>query len=130
MCIRDRYQRRVHGVEAALQHSYFEGLHLLEDEPARKKPLNPIDFEFERHGLGLESLKDMIYEEALLYNSKDFFAEYKEKKREKLSLIDHILLFRSGGEDQTHQPWVEYMWNSLGNLDPFGYGLQVSCMTL
>lgn len=33
----------------------------------------------------------MLYEEILLYHSKDFYKEYESKKKQKKSLIDHIL---------------------------------------
>ena len=33
----------------------------------------------------------MLYEEILLYHSKGFYKDYEAKKKDKHSLIDHIL---------------------------------------
>ena len=34
---------------------------------------------------------DLLYEEILLYHNKEFYQEYEKKKKNKESLIDHIL---------------------------------------
>jgi len=51
----------------ALAHPYLDSKHIEEDEPTRS-PINPIEFEFEDHKLNGEQLKDLIYEEILLYH--------------------------------------------------------------
>jgi len=44
----------------ALEHPYLEGLHVESDEPTREK-INQFEFEFEKHRLNSEQLKDLIY---------------------------------------------------------------------
>jgi superoxide dismutase len=53
-------------------------LHNLKDEPKCNK-LNSLEFEFENHRLNKEQLKDLIYEEILLYHFKDRKKDYFEK---------------------------------------------------
>jgi len=43
-------------VDEALNHPYLEGLHIEDDEPTRE-PVNPLEFEFEKHRLNGEQLK-------------------------------------------------------------------------
>lgn len=76
-------------VEEALQHPYLEELYCPEDEPTRD-PINPIEFEFENVDLNKEQLKDMIYEEALLYHFNDFKDEYLKKVNNNQSILKHI----------------------------------------
>ena len=45
-------------VGQALKHEYLKGLHIEEDEPTRE-PINPLEFEFEKHRLNGEQLKGM-----------------------------------------------------------------------
>ncbi len=47
-------------VEGALKHEYLKGLHIEEDEPTRG-PINPLEFEFEKHKLNGEQLKGIFY---------------------------------------------------------------------
>lgn len=65
-------------------------LHIEEDEPTRDA-IDPLDFEFEEHNLTMQQLKDLLYEEILLYHYKDFYQSYETKKKNKQSLITHIL---------------------------------------
>jgi len=76
-------------VEEALQHPYLEELYCPEDEPTRE-PIDPIEFEFENVDLNKEQLKDMIYEEALLYHFKDFKEDYQMKVKNHKSILSHI----------------------------------------
>mmetsp|Transcript_25881 Transcript_25881/g.22820 ORF Transcript_25881/g.22820 Transcript_25881/m.22820 type:complete len:221 (+) Transcript_25881:694-1356(+) len=64
--------------EDALKHEYLKDLHLEEDEPTTKY-VSEAEFEFEKHHLSMEQLKDLIYEEILLYHYKDFEADYRKK---------------------------------------------------
>lgn len=77
-------------VTEALDHPYLADLHLEEDEPTREE-VNHLDFEFEDYNLTTQQLKDLLYEEILLYHSKEFYKEYERKKANKESLITHIL---------------------------------------
>jgi serine/threonine protein kinase len=67
-------QKRI-TVEEALKHPYLADLHFPEDEPTRE-PVPNIEFEFEKHNLSLQQLKDLLYEEILLYHYEDFKKEY------------------------------------------------------
>jgi len=53
-------------------------LHFPEDEPTREW-VNKLEFEFEKHVLSLEQLKDLIYEEILIYHFPEFATEYDRK---------------------------------------------------
>lgn len=66
--------KRITAAEA-LKHEYLKDLHLEEDEPTRD-PVPEGEFEFEKHHLTLEQLKDLIYEEILLYHFPSFAKEY------------------------------------------------------
>lgn len=67
--------------EEALEHPYFNGLHSPGAEPCAQ-PVSLFDFEFEMRELGMEELKDMIYEEILLYHFPEKRAEYERGKSE------------------------------------------------
>ncbi|CAD8189223.1 unnamed protein product [Paramecium octaurelia] len=80
--------------DEALAHPYFEDLHSPEDEPYRQ-PVSDKEFEFELYELTTEQLKDMVYEEILLYHFPDFRKEYERKIAENESVIKHILTGQS-----------------------------------
>lgn len=65
-------------VEEALKHPYLAALHFPEDEPIAN-PVDPAEFEFEKYPLSLAQLKDLIYEEILLYHFSDFKNDYFSK---------------------------------------------------
>ena len=71
-------------VEEALVHPYLEGLHFPEDEPVTQ-PVSLFDFEYERQVLTMRDLKDLMYEEILLYHFRDKKAQYEHAKAEYLS---------------------------------------------
>jgi serine/threonine protein kinase len=71
------YRHRV-TVEEALAHPYLKDLHFPDDEPIRS-PVSPMEFEFEKHQLSLQQLKDLVYEEILMYHYDDFKKEYLTK---------------------------------------------------
>lgn len=77
-------------VNQALSHPYLADLHLEEDEPSRES-VDYLDFEFEDHNLTTQQLKDLLYEEILLYHDKEFYQNYEKKKKNRDSLILHIL---------------------------------------
>ena len=64
------YEKRITAAEA-LQHPYFAKLHLLKDEPVRE-PVNSREFEFEQYEMTAEQLKDLLYEEILIYHFPEF----------------------------------------------------------
>ncbi|CAD8075158.1 unnamed protein product [Paramecium sonneborni] len=74
----------------ALKHSYLQVLHSEEDEPI-SFPVNPLEFEFEKYELTKEQLKDMLYEEILLYHFSEFRNQYFQKLQTGQSLISHII---------------------------------------
>ncbi|CAD8065443.1 unnamed protein product [Paramecium primaurelia] len=74
----------------ALKHSFLQILHSEEDEPI-SLPVNPLEFEFEKYELTKEQLKDMLYEEILLYHFSEFRNQYFQKLQSGQSLISHIV---------------------------------------
>jgi len=71
------YRHRI-TVEEALAHPYLKDLHYPDDEPTRA-PVSPMEFEFEKHHLSLQQLKDLVYEEILMYHFEDFQKDYLAK---------------------------------------------------
>jgi len=65
-------------VEDALKHPYLAALHFPEDEPT-SEPVPGAEFEFEKYPLSLAQLKDLVYEEILLYHFEDFRKEYMRR---------------------------------------------------
>ena len=65
-------------VEDALKHPYLQHLHLEEDEPT-EQVLSPFDFAFEQQTL--PELRELIYEEILLYHFPHKLQEYETAKR-------------------------------------------------
>ncbi len=82
-------QKRI-SIEEALQHPFLKELYCPEDEPTRE-PLNPIEFEFEHIDLNKEQLKDLIYEEILIYHFDEIKTDYKEKLKNNKSILSDIL---------------------------------------
>ncbi|CAG9332948.1 unnamed protein product [Blepharisma stoltei] len=78
-------------INEALEHPYLETLHYPEDEPVRS-PVSGFDFEFERRVLNIRELKDLIYDEILLYHFPQKRQEYESAKLEyslKLRVPNH-----------------------------------------
>jgi len=65
-------------VEEALKHPYLAALHFPEDEPIAEN-VPAAEFEFEKYPLSLAQLKDLVYEEILLYHFEDYRKEYLRK---------------------------------------------------
>jgi len=82
-------EQRITVIEA-LNHPFLAKLHLEEDEPC-SDPVKPLEFEFENFNLNKEQLKDIIYEEILLYHFPQRKKEYEEKLKKGQSLYKHIL---------------------------------------
>jgi serine/threonine protein kinase len=66
-------------VEQALNHPYLESLHYPADEPTTV-PVSFFDFEYERQVLTTRNLKDLMYEEILLYHFSAKKLEYERAK--------------------------------------------------
>lgn len=62
-------------VKAALEHDYLKECHSLDDEPVCSHVLKG-DFDFEIFDLNKEQLKDLIYEEILMYHFPEKLEEY------------------------------------------------------
>lgn len=77
-------------IEESLQHPYLKDLYCPEDEPVRE-PLNTLEFEFENENLNKEQIKDLIYEEILLYHFDDVKKDYDDKLKDGKSIIKHIM---------------------------------------
>lgn len=70
-------------VEEALDHPYLAALHFPDDEP-RADPVSLFDFEYERQLLTMRDLKDLMYEEILLYHFNSKKEGYAKCKAEYL----------------------------------------------
>jgi len=82
-------QKRI-TVEDALKHPYLQDLHYPEDEPVRE-PVPSAEFEFEKYNLSLQQLKDLLYEEILLYHFEDFKKDYFKKVSAGENPFKHII---------------------------------------
>jgi serine/threonine protein kinase len=82
-------QKRI-TVEEALKHPYLQDLHYPEDEPTRE-PVPTAEFEFEKFNLSLQQLKDLLYEEILLYHVEDFKKEYMRRVQANESPFKEVL---------------------------------------
>lgn len=76
--------------EQALAHPYLADFHLPEDEPITV-PVNAVDFEFDEHNLNKHQLKDLIYEEILVYHYPEVLKDMDNKKSQGKSIISHVL---------------------------------------
>lgn len=76
-------------LEEALKHPFLQELHCPDDEPICKS-IPKMEFEFEKYNLNLQQLKDMIYEEILLYHYPDFKKDYISKVEKGETITQHI----------------------------------------
>lgn len=76
-------------IEEALKHPYLANLYNASDEPTNTG-LNPLEFEYETDFFSKEQLKDMMYEEILLYHFPDKKEEHFQKIENNESLISSI----------------------------------------
>lgn len=68
-------------VEQALAHPYMKNLHFEEDEPMGE-PVSRFDFDFELYSLKTAELKELIYEEILLYHDEAAVQRYWKLKQD------------------------------------------------
>jgi serine/threonine protein kinase len=71
-------------VEQALSHPYLSALHYPDDEPVTT-PVSLFDFDYERQLLTMRDLKDLMYEEILLYHFNAKRQDYEKNKIEFLA---------------------------------------------
>ncbi|CAD8109272.1 unnamed protein product [Paramecium primaurelia] len=83
------YRQRI-TVQQALEHPYLAQLHFEADEPSAQL-VNQLEFEFEKYEMTREQIKDLLYEEILLYHFPEFQASYEAKKKSGQSLISHVV---------------------------------------
>ena len=57
-------------VKEALEHPFLQEFHDAEDEPETEK-LDSYDFDFEYYELTTEQLKDLLYDEIMLYHDEN-----------------------------------------------------------
>jgi mitogen-activated protein kinase 1/3/mitogen-activated protein kinase 6 len=89
-------------IEQALEHPYLEGLHFPDDEPTTT-PVSLYDFEFERQILTMNELKDLMFEEILLYHFSDKRQEYERAKTEYLATHRPTLSFLHNNEESDEE---------------------------
>ncbi|CAD8069038.1 unnamed protein product [Paramecium sonneborni] len=83
------YRQRI-TVQQALEHPYLAQLHFEADEPSAQL-VNQLEFEFEKYEMTREQIKDLLYEEILLYHFPEFQTSYEQKKKAGQSLISHVV---------------------------------------
>ena len=77
-------------IDKSLDHPYMKNLHFSEDEPTGPV-VSKGDFEFEMYDLTKEQLKDLIYEEILLYHFPEVLQEHQKNVKEGRSTMKWIL---------------------------------------
>ena len=68
-------------VEDSLKHPYLRSLHSEEDEPTTD-PVSAFDFDYEIFDLSKDDLKNLIYEEIMLYHEDEALKQYMKNKRD------------------------------------------------
>lgn len=91
-------------LEEALKHPYLKELHCPDDEPVAKN-VATMEFEFEKYNMNLQQLKDMIYEEVLLYHFPEFKKEYMAKVEKGESITQHVI---KNDNSQVHDKTDDY----------------------
>ena len=66
-------------VTDALQHPFLKEFHCPEDEPTTER-MHVYDFDFDYYDLTTEQLKDLLYEEVLLYHDDARLQSYLKDK--------------------------------------------------
>jgi len=66
-------------VEEALAHPYLKDLYCPSDEPTTV-PVSGYDFDFELYSLGKDELKELIYDEIMLYHDEGRMKRYLEER--------------------------------------------------
>jgi len=77
-------------VDEALRHPYLEDLHDPSDEPVTEL-VSAKEFMFEKYPLSMEQIKDLLYEEILLYHFEDFKKEYLRRILEDVNPYKEII---------------------------------------
>ena len=85
--------------EQALEHPYMASMHVGVDEP-NGQPLSLYDFEFEMRELTMDELKDMIYEEILLFHFQEKKNEYERARSEFENRLKTPMRRLSKGKDE------------------------------
>ena len=102
-------------MDEALSHPYFSSLHCKEDEPVTR-PVSKFDFLFENQILTVKELKNLVYDEILLYHFPEKVESYTEAKltfeKEQKSMKQSILSQRGcsslsgGGETSSDSDFL------------------------
>jgi len=66
-------------IAEALEHPFLQEFHDPEDEPVTDK-LDSYDFDFEYYELTTEQLKDLLYDEIMLYHDEKRLEDYIKDK--------------------------------------------------
>ena len=100
------YRKRI-TIEEALKHPYLKELHCPDDEPTREQ-VPGMEFEFEKSPLSLQQLKDVLYEEILLYHFEDFKKGYFEKIQNNQNPFKSIIENENALKPGETEPGDEY----------------------
>ena len=100
------YRNRI-TIDDALAHPYLKELHCPTDEPTRD-PVPAIEFDFEKHKLSLEQLKDLVYEEILMYHFEDFRTSYLSKVKSGKTPFDGVIGNANALKPGQTEPGDEY----------------------
>ena len=68
-------------IDEALKHPYLRELHDPEDEPVSDL-LDSYDFDFDLYDLTAEQLKDLLYDEIMLYHDEEHLEKYLLDKQQ------------------------------------------------
>ena len=94
-------------IDEALAHPYLGDLKCDEDEPIRD-PVPSVEFEFEKYKLSSEQLKDLVYEEILLYHFEDFRNDYFYKVQNGLNPFLNVINNENALSPGQTEPGDEY----------------------
>jgi len=100
------YRQRI-TVEEALAHPYLKDLHFPDDEPTRS-PVSTLEFEFEKYPLSLQQLKDLVYEEILMYHFDDFKTDYLTKIQKGENPFKNVIHNENALKPGQREPGDEY----------------------
>jgi len=89
-------------VDQALAHPYLHDLYSPSEELMfAEKPLSTLEFEFEKYDLSLEQLKDLVYEEILMYHFPKFKTNYLSKIEKGENPFEQVLCNENACEQLT-----------------------------
>lgn len=84
----------------ALEHPYFRELHMGSEKLDKSPQIDYFDFEFEQYTLDKKILRELIFDEVLLYHSEEAREYYAQLKAQHPAGILELIYQRVGGMPQ------------------------------